>query len=114
MVKNFPARAGDTRTCEFDPWVRKIPWRRKWQLTPVFLPVKSHGERSLAGCSPWGHKESDMAEQQCMQHAHRLRWCTYSYLMVMLVFFPVNCYLYSYSFSIKLFDFFLLIGGSYL
>jgi len=33
-------------------WVRKIPWRRKWQLTPVFLPEKSHGQRSLAGCSP--------------------------------------------------------------
>ena len=36
------------RRCEFDPWVRKIPWRRKWQLTPVFLPGKSHGQRSLA------------------------------------------------------------------
>ena len=46
----------------FYPWVRKIPWRRKWQPTPVFLPRKSHGQRSLAGCSPWGHKESDTAE----------------------------------------------------
>ena len=35
---------------------KKIPWRRKWQLTPVFLPGESHGQRSLAGCSPWGHK----------------------------------------------------------
>ena len=43
----------------FDPWVRKIPWRRKWQPTPVFLPGKSHGQRSVAGYSPWGHKESD-------------------------------------------------------
>ena len=33
----------------FDPWVRKIPWRRKWQLTPVFLPEKSHRQRSLEG-----------------------------------------------------------------
>ena len=40
----------------FDPWVRNIPWRRKWQPTPVFLPGKSHGQRSLAGYSPWGHK----------------------------------------------------------
>ena len=39
----------------FDLWVRKI-WRRKWQSTPVFLPGKSHGQRILAGYSPWGHK----------------------------------------------------------
>ena len=47
----------------FDPWVRKIPWRRKWQPTPVSLPGNCHGQRSLAGYSPWGRKESDMAEQ---------------------------------------------------
>ena len=40
----------------------KIPWRRKWQRTLVFVPRKSHGQRSLAGCGPWGHKESDMTE----------------------------------------------------
>ena len=44
----------------FDPWVRKIPWRRAWQLTPVFLPAESHGQRSLVGYSPWGRTESDM------------------------------------------------------
>ena len=44
----------------FDPWVGKIPWRRKWQSTPVFLPEKSHGQRTLAGCSSWGLKESDV------------------------------------------------------
>ena len=44
----------------FDPWVGKIPWRSSWQLTPVFLPGESHGQRSLAGHSPWGHKESDI------------------------------------------------------
>ena len=38
----------------FDPWVKKIPWRREWQPTPVFLPVESHGQRSLAGYSLWG------------------------------------------------------------
>jgi len=38
--------------CEFDPWVRKIPWRRAWQLIPVFLPGESQGQRSLAGYSP--------------------------------------------------------------
>ena len=40
----------------FDSWVEKIPWRRKWQHTPVFLPGKSHGQRSLVVYSPWGHK----------------------------------------------------------
>ena len=40
------------KRCRFDPWVRKIPWRRKWQPTPVFLPGESHGQRSLAGYSP--------------------------------------------------------------
>ena len=40
----------------FDLWVRKIPWRRKWQPTPVFLPEKFHEQRILESCSPWGHK----------------------------------------------------------
>ena len=43
----------------FNPWVGKIPWRREWQPTPVFMPGKSHGPRSLVGYSPWGRKESD-------------------------------------------------------
>ena len=45
---------------------RKIPWRRKWQPTPVFLPGKSHGQRSLAGCSPWGPQRvgHDLATEQ--------------------------------------------------
>ena len=55
MVKSLPAygRPG------FHPWVRRIPWRREWQPTPVFLPGKSHGERSLEGYSLWGHRELD-------------------------------------------------------
>ena len=52
---------------EFNPWIRKIPWRRKWQSPPVFLPEESHGERSLAGNSPWGHRELDMTEHT---HSH--------------------------------------------
>ena len=47
---------------EFDPWVRKIPWRRAWQATAVFLPGESHGQRSLAGYGPQGHKELDTTE----------------------------------------------------
>ena len=47
VVENLPTHAGDTGTVSI--WVRKIPWRRKWQPTLVFLPGKSHGQRSLAG-----------------------------------------------------------------
>ena len=46
-------------TEHFDPWVGRIPWRRKWKPTPVFLPGKFHGQRSLVGYSPWDHRESD-------------------------------------------------------
>ena len=46
----------------FDPWIGKIPWRRKWKPTPVFLPGEFHGQRNLVGYSPWGHKESDTTE----------------------------------------------------
>ena len=48
---------------EFNPLVRKIPRRRKWQPTTVFLPGKTHGQMSLAGYSPWGRKESDTTER---------------------------------------------------
>ena len=47
----------------FDSWVRKVPWRKKWQSTLALLPGKSHGWRSLIGYSPWGHKESDTTER---------------------------------------------------
>ena len=50
------------KRCGFDPWLRKIPWRMAWQPTPVFLPGESHGQRSLAGYSLKGHKESDITE----------------------------------------------------
>ena len=58
------------RRHEFNPWVGKIPWRRKWQPTPVFLPGEFHGQRSLEGYSPWGHKESDLTEQLTHTHIH--------------------------------------------
>ena len=47
------------KRCRFHPWVGKIPWRRAWQPTPVFLPGESHGQRSLVGYSPQSRKESD-------------------------------------------------------
>ena len=78
----------------FDAWVRKIPWGRAWQPTLVLLPRESHGQRSLAGCSPWGCTESDtteLTEQQryrdqgpprwlsglrmCLQHRRRKEMC---------------------------------------
>ena len=59
-VKPSACNAGDLGSI---PWVRKIPWRRKWQPTPILLPGKSHGWRSLVGYSPWGRKESDMTER---------------------------------------------------
>ena len=43
------------KSCGFDPWVGRIPWRKSWQPTPVFFPGESHGQSSLAGNSPWGH-----------------------------------------------------------
>ena len=76
-VGGFPDGAnGKESTCRcrrfgFDPCVGTMPWRRKWQPTPVFLPGESHGQRSLAGCSPWGHKETQLTAQMCAHtHAH--------------------------------------------
>ena len=62
-VKNLPLRQ-DTwiRSLDGEDPLGKIPWRRKWQPIPVFLPGKSHGQKSQVGYSPWGHKESDMTE----------------------------------------------------
>ena len=58
----------------FDPWVGKIPWRRKWQPTPVFLPGESHGQRTLLGYSPWGRKESDTTERLHFLSLSFLHW----------------------------------------
>ena len=56
--------------CRIDPRVRKIPWRRKWQPTPLFLPGESHGQRNLEGYSPWSCKESDTTEQLSTHSTH--------------------------------------------
>ena len=55
--------AWESKRCGFNPWVGKIPWSKKWQPTPVFLPGKSHGRRSLVGLQSRGRKESDTTEQ---------------------------------------------------
>ena len=61
------------KRCSFDPWVGKIPQRKAWKLTPVFLPAESHGQRSLVGYNPQGRKESVTSEvtQQVCTHANK-------------------------------------------
>ena len=55
MVKNLPAMQ--------ETWVGKIPWRKEWLTSPIFLPGESHGQKRLVCYNPWGHKKSDMTEQ---------------------------------------------------
>ena len=68
MSRGFPGGSGSKESARnagdpsLIPWVGKIPWRREWQPSPVFLPGEFHGQRSLAGYSPWGCKVSDTTE----------------------------------------------------
>ena len=63
------------RSCGFDPWIRKIPWRRKWQLSTVFLPGQPHEQRSPEGYIVLGsHKASDTAEHASLFHEATRRW----------------------------------------
>ena len=64
----------------FDPWVRKIPWRREWLPTQAFLPGEYHGQRNLAGYSPWGHKELDVTENS------RIYFCLCSHMITVWSF----------------------------
>ena len=79
----------------FDPWMGKVPWRRKWQSIPVFLPGESHGQRSLVSYSPWGHKESDMTEwlkwQQKYTHTHTRRYSFICQWTLRLLPCPNSC-----------------------
>ena len=68
------------RRPRFHPWVGKIPWRRKWQPTPVLLPGKSHGQRSLVDSSPWGHKESGTTERLALTYLMEYCVCARSCL----------------------------------
>ena len=61
-VKDYTCQCRRHKKRGFDPWVGKIPWRKKWPPVLVFLPRKSHGQRSLAGYSPQDYKASDMTE----------------------------------------------------
>ena len=95
-VKNLPAMQ---EMC-FDPWIGKIPWRRKWQPTPVFLPGTSHGQRSLVGYSPWGHKESDITEVT-------QNWLWYAILRIFIKIIKKNASLFEIRTSYNQYTFFI-------
>ena len=99
--------SGKEPTCQcrrrrFDPWVGKIPWSRKWQPTPVFLPEESHRQRSLGGHSPWGHKESDTTEVTwhahtvhlhcCINYCCTAEWFCYTNACCFLIYFSIAVY----------------------
>ena len=76
--KNF---TGQCRRRKFDLWVRKIPWRRKWQPTPVFLPGESYGQRTLVGYSPWGHQVGhNWTREHSMPHSSKLTAKTHNFV----------------------------------
>ena len=75
VVKNLRANARNKKRCRVSLWVRKIACRRAWQSIPILLPGESHEQRSLAGCSPQGHKESDITAVCPHQCRDGLLWC---------------------------------------
>ena len=79
------------RRLEFHPWVKKSPWRREWLPTSVFLPREIHGQRSLVGYSPWGHKESDTTERLTLPLS--MKWSDVSWHRGF--YWPNLCYLKS-------------------
>ena len=95
IQKHFPGgTSGKEPTCQcrrckrpgFNPWVGKIPWKRKWQPTPVFLPGESYGQRSLVGYNPWGHKSwtqlkwlSTYIQKHMCSSFHKVKPCGFSW-----------------------------------
>ena len=79
------------RRYELDPWVRKIPWRRKWQPSPVFLPGKSHGQGGLTGYRLWGHKRvgHDLVIKQQYLCWRKTWWLVFG----IVIFFFLSFYL---------------------
>ena len=76
--------------CGFNPWVGKTPWGREWEPTPVFLPGESHGQRSLAGYSPWGRKESNTTEATSHTHSMSSAWCQWLHLRAIQTIYWLN------------------------
>ena len=84
------------KRCKFNPWIGKIPWRKKWQPTPVFLPGQFHGQRSLVGYSLWGCKELDMTEQSthtCMHNWITLLYTWNWHIVNQLYFSKKKCFI---------------------
>ena len=105
MFPRWQSGKESTRKCRrhkrfrFNPWVGKIPWKRKWQHTPVFLAGRPHGQRSLEGYSPWACKESDMTgwpHTHTHTHIHNLyiNICMYVYVYMCVC---VCVYIYIYK-----------------
>ena len=84
------------RRHEFNPWVGKMPWSRKWQLTPVFLPGKSHGQRSLVDYSPWGCGESDTTKWISMNRGVIAQHIKLSGLLSSFFLISHNCFIISF------------------
>ena len=90
-------QSGKESTCQcrrhkrygFNPRIGKIPWRRKWQPTPMFLPGKFHGQKSLAGYSPWGHEELDTTEQLSSEQ-HMYEWSRKHWVEGYTKYFPIK------------------------
>ena len=74
--KEFACQCRRHKRSRFDPWVGEIPWRRAWQPSPAFLPGESHGQRSLAGYSPYGRKELDLTKVTYHVHCFQEPSCS--------------------------------------
>ena len=100
VVKNLPANAVDSRdACSIPGLFGKIPWSRKWDPTPVFLPGKLHGQRSMAAYSSWGHKELGMtAHTYRHTHTYTNTQHTYRYIKQMLYGIFNRIYIFSIFF----------------
>ena len=83
--KESTCNAEDPGNHRFNPWIRKIPWGRAWQLSPVFLSGESHEWRSLVGYSSWGHKELDMTKAtEHIAHTQGINYLTYKKVLKIL------------------------------
>ena len=79
-----------SRRCGFDPWVGKIPWSGKWQPASVFLPRKFHGQRSVAGYSPWGHSQTWLSMHACIDKIFSTTWIKQARLLKRELSFQTN------------------------
>ena len=110
MVNNLP----QCRRPWFDPWVGKMCRRKEWLPTPVFLPGESHGQRSLAAYSPWGHKESDRTERLTHSHTKEVYWQKQKLIWISKALYSVKQSLKSLYFRIRFYDIFIFIFFSFL